>query len=106
MEDFRRSWQRSGKEAQRLLRHFQLLEPHVVRNTLTLGCIRQLTFFLWKRISGFAQMIEAKTQSWEEFRSDLRELESKAVQLSVRSRIYGINDKHMKKNADDIALKQ
>jgi hypothetical protein len=47
-EDFRRSWKRSEEEAQRLLAHFQRLQPHDVQSTISLNRARDLIAKLTK----------------------------------------------------------
>lgn len=41
-DDFRRSWEQSSKETQRLLTHFTSRAPHRVRDTLSLNNARRL----------------------------------------------------------------
>jgi hypothetical protein len=47
-DDFRRSWERSEKESQRLLQHFQTLEPYLTKGALCLNRTRDLIMKLAK----------------------------------------------------------
>lgn len=56
-EDFKRSWIRSEEESQRLLTHFQSLEPHLVKGTLSLNRARDLITKLTKPMAEIMDVI-------------------------------------------------
>ncbi|KAF8463715.1 hypothetical protein BDZ91DRAFT_731489 [Kalaharituber pfeilii] len=56
-DDYRRSWEKSAAESQRLLKHFRSLKPHQVTGTLNLNSTRHLLARLTRPMANIAQTI-------------------------------------------------
>ncbi|RVX67190.1 hypothetical protein B0A52_08624 [Exophiala mesophila] len=57
-DDYVRSWEQSATESRRLLQHFRGLEPHQVKNTLSLNETRHMILQLTKPMAEIAQKIQ------------------------------------------------
>lgn len=64
--DFDRSWSQSRQETIRLIEHFQAIEPHEVKNTISLNGARQLISELTKPLAEISQLINTNIQLVED----------------------------------------
>lgn len=58
-DDYRRSWEQSGRESHRLMNHIRTLKPHEVKSTMNLNETRALIAELTKPMAEIAQRIKA-----------------------------------------------
>jgi hypothetical protein len=71
--DYNRSWERSVKEAECLLYHFQGLEPHKTRNTLGLNETRHIIAQLLRPMADIAKSIKLSIALNEDNKRELQE---------------------------------
>lgn len=87
IDDYRRSWERSGKEAQRLLDHFRGLQPHLVKSTLSLNRTRELIAQLTKPMADITQTIETTIRVNEDNVQELMQKRVRGDELRARLKI-------------------
>ena len=71
-DDFRRSWKRSEEESRRLLTHFESLEPHLVKGTLSLNRARDLIAKLTKPMAEIMDVINRTIRINEDHMQELK----------------------------------
>jgi hypothetical protein len=80
-EDFRGSWQHSAKEARRLLRHFQSLEPHIIERSTSLDLSRELVLLLFRLMAISSQQIRNYVRLYKIDKKELSEKKQKGIEL-------------------------
>lgn len=80
-QDFDRSWSQSRDETIRLIRHFQEIPPHEVKNTMSLNGARRLIAELTKPLAEISQIINANIQKVEDSVQLLKDTRLKGDQL-------------------------
>lgn len=83
-DDFRRSWKRSEEESHRLLDHFQTLQPHLVKGTLSLNRARDLITKLTKPIAEIMDVINTTIRINEDHIKELADERCKGDALKAR----------------------
>lgn len=83
-DDFRRSWKRSEEESHRLLDHFQTLQPHLVKGTLSLNRARDLITTLTKPIAEIMDVINTTIRINEDHIRELADERCKGDKLKAR----------------------
>jgi len=86
-EDFRRSWQHSSAEAQRLVEYFQKKTPHKVQNTISLNGARQLISDLTKPMADIATAINISIALSEDKMAEIRDHKLTGDDLRKRLKI-------------------
>jgi GTPase SAR1 family protein len=79
--DFDRSWEQSRTETIRLIDHFQAIEPHEVKSTLSLNGARQLISELTKPLAEISQLINTNIQLVEDQMEALKDTRVKGDEL-------------------------
>ena len=90
-DDFRRSWKRSEEESRRLLDHFQTLEPHLVKGTLSLNRARDLITKLTKPIAEIMDVINTTIRINEDHIKELADERCKGDALKARLNFQKVN---------------
>jgi len=80
-EDFHRSWERSEKEAKRLLEHFSTLTPHLVKGTLSLNRARDIITKLTKPMAEIMDAINRTIRINEDHVKELADEKCKGEDL-------------------------
>lgn len=83
-EDFKRSWIRSEEESQRLLTHFQSLEPHLVKGTLSMNRARDLITKLTKPMAEIMDVINRTIRINEDHIQELNDERCRGDELKKR----------------------
>jgi hypothetical protein len=83
-DDFRRSWTRSEEESRRLLDHFESLEPHLVKSTLSLNRARELITKLTKPMAEIMDVINRTIRINEDHIQELNDEKCKGDNLKNR----------------------
>lgn len=73
LDDYKKSWEHSMHESQRLLHHFQSLVPHQTRNTLSLNETRHLIAQLTRPMADIAQSIKSSIAINEHNKRELQQ---------------------------------
>jgi hypothetical protein len=79
--DFERSWTTSREDTIRLIKHFQSIPPHEVKNTMSLNGARQLMSELTKPLAEISQTTNTNMQVVEDSILALRDTRLKGDQL-------------------------
>lgn len=87
IDDYRRSWEHSAKEARRLLGHFQSLHPHHTQQTLSLNETRHLISQLTMPMQQISVAITDTIAKNSRQISELRSAELTSTQLKSRLHI-------------------
>lgn len=90
-DDFRRSWKRSEEESKRLLTHFQSLEPHLVKGTLSLNRARDLITKLTKPMAEIMDVINRTIRINEDHIQELNDEKCKGDELKKRMHFQRID---------------
>ncbi|KAM5350227.1 hypothetical protein ACJ41O_006732 [Fusarium nematophilum] len=85
-EDFRRSWEHSRREAQRLLDHFKGTPPHRVNSTISLNGARQLISELTKPMGDISQLIRTNITMLEDKKRELKD--TRLTTDSLRKKLH------------------
>ncbi|KAF9884687.1 hypothetical protein FE257_001316 [Aspergillus nanangensis] len=88
IDDYRRSWEHSAKEARRLLAHFQSLHPHHTQQTLSLNETRHLISQLTMPMQQISVAITDTIAKNSTQINDLRNAELTGKQLKARLQIH------------------
>lgn len=83
-DDFRRSWRRSEEESRRLLAHFEGLEPHLVKGTLSLNRARDLITKLTKPMAEIMDVINRTIRINEDHMQELSDERCRGDDLKMR----------------------
>jgi hypothetical protein len=87
IEDYRRSWEKSSKESQRLRNQFQTLQPHPVKNTVSLNATRYLIETLIAPMGQVSKTILRSIAESETKRRDLEQTNATGADLKTKMRI-------------------
>ncbi|KAI5787306.1 hypothetical protein EDC01DRAFT_661363 [Geopyxis carbonaria] len=90
MADYRHSWENSAVESQRMLTHFRSLEPHKVKNTLSLNETRALIQQLTKPMADIAQLIKTTIAVNEDVNVELSTKRMTMAELKKRLHVQKI----------------
>jgi GTPase SAR1 family protein len=90
-DDFKRSWKRSEEESRRLLTHFQSLEPHLVKGTLSLNRARDLITKLTKPMAEIMDVINRTIRINEDHIQELNDERCKGDDLKKRMHFQKID---------------
>lgn len=88
--DFSASWKKSSEETNRLFTFLAVLQPHNLRDTLSLNQARGLILKLTKPIAECAKTIQLNIQIIEEKQKEIKESELSEADLVKRLKIKGI----------------
>jgi hypothetical protein len=80
-EDFRRSWEHSRQETQRLINHFKSRKPHSVVSTISLNGARQLIAELTKPMAEISKLIRDNMMMLEDRKQQLKDTRLSADML-------------------------
>lgn len=83
-EDFRRSWEHSREETQRLLDYFSTRRPHHVKSTLSLNGTRILIQELTKPMANIARIIQSNIDATGDKITELQHTRDEGNELSKR----------------------
>lgn len=89
-EDFRRSWQHSKEEADRLIQHFQSRKPHVIKSTTSLHGTRELISMLAIPMADISQTIRTNISLCEDHVQELRSTRATGEELRKKLRVEKI----------------
>lgn len=82
--DYERSWLKSSDESQRLRRYFETLQPHPVKNTLSLNATRHLIENLIQPMSQVSKTILGSIADSEKKRLDLQNTTATGRELTAK----------------------
>ncbi|KAL3461735.1 hypothetical protein BJX64DRAFT_300096 [Aspergillus heterothallicus] len=88
MDDYRRSWEQSSQEADRLLAHFQSLRPHHTQETLSLNETRHLIAQLTAPMQQISVAITDTIGKNEQQAKDLKDAQLTMDDLKSKLRIH------------------
>ncbi|KAL2830961.1 hypothetical protein BJY01DRAFT_260690 [Aspergillus pseudoustus] len=88
MDDYRRSWEQSSQEADRLLAHFQSLRPHHTQETLSLNETRHLIAQLTAPMQQISVAITDTIARNEQQAKDLKDAQLTMDDLKSKLRIH------------------
>jgi hypothetical protein len=80
-EDFRGRWQRSAKEARRLLQHFQSQEPHIIERSISLSLLRESVLRFSKLMAISSQQIRNYIRPHKIDKKELSEKKQQGIEL-------------------------
>jgi hypothetical protein len=87
IEDYRRSWEKSSRESQRLRNHFQTIQPHPVKNTVSLNATRYLIETLVAPMLQVSKTILRSISESEKKRLELDQTNATGEDLKAKLRI-------------------
>jgi GTPase SAR1 family protein len=87
IQDYRRSWSKSSQESQRLRDHFQTLQPHPVKNTVSLNATRYLIENLIAPMRQVSKTILGSISQSEQQRLDLERTNATGEDLKAKLKI-------------------
>lgn len=87
IQDYRRSWSNSSQESQRLRNHFRTLQPHPVKNTVSLNATRYLIENLIAPMRQVSKTILGSITQSEQQRLDLEKTNATGEDLKAKLKI-------------------
>jgi predicted GTPase len=90
-EDFDRSWTVSRKETMRLMDHFQSIDPHQVKSTLSLNGIRETIKSLTKPMAEISQLIKQNIAVVEDKVDELKNTRTTGDKLKAKLKVNKIS---------------
>lgn len=84
LEDYKRSWQQSARESQRLLAHWASLDGHKVKGTLSVNTVRDHIIAISEPLATLMKNIAATIQRNEERARELRQSELTGEELKAK----------------------